>query len=274
MDLLNRNRMSIKQITILLVLLCLLVSCAQNNKQATPIDTAQQQADIALRKTPNIVTQALDNLTQTALAKELKGTITLTITVTPTITTTVEVTGTVNAPPSTPTKTPTFAVNIGSVKLDRNQSIVVVAAVLVFVLCLVLLLLRRRSRRIKAKGQSPQAGGKSPKSQGALSETHGLRLIMATGGEIAVPKLPALIGRDKQKSAIVLLDDTVSAVHANLYYNQSIGKVCIEDRDSLNGLFVNEQPTRNNVLEDGVTIKLGNTKLIFRDTGFIPSDQS
>ena len=250
--------MSIKRITILLVLLFLLVSCTAFKKEATQTEDTQQQVDNALQETHDAETQVTDALTQTAPAQEPGSTITpLPFTVTPTVT---PIPNFISTAISWAQKIPTF--------------LIMVIAIAVFVFCLVLLLLLRRSRRLNKKGQSPKTGGKLPEVPPSPSETYGLRLVMASGGEIAVNKLPALIGRDKQKNDIVLLDDTVSAIHASLYYNRSIGKVCIEDCGSLNGLFVNERPTRKNVLEDGALIKLGATLLTFRDTGFIPSDQS
>jgi pSer/pThr/pTyr-binding forkhead associated (FHA) protein len=65
------------------------------------------------------------------------------------------------------------------------------------------------------------------------------------------------------------VDDSVSAAHARIYFDERVGSICIEDQHSLNGIFVNNLPTSKNILRDGDKIKIGNLELTFKDTGFI-----
>ncbi len=99
-------------------------------------------------------------------------------------------------------------------------------------------------------------------------ETFGLKFILDSGKTWTFNSLPIRIGRSEQNE-IAVDDEAVSTVHAQVYYDDLIGDVCIQDLDSLNGLFINNQPTRKNVLQDGVKIGLGKTGLTFRDTGYI-----
>ena len=96
----------------------------------------------------------------------------------------------------------------------------------------------------------------------------GLQFIIESGETKTISTLPVSIGRSDQ-NGIVLKDDTVSATHARVYYDEQVGNVCIVDADSLNGLYINGQPTRKNVLSDGCQIRLGKVNLTFRDTGYI-----
>jgi hypothetical protein len=242
--------MSNKRITILLVLLFLLVSGVLPKMAA--VQTALAQELKATSPLPSSIAKTLTAISPEATVSVISPTQTETKSVAPVETKIV--------PPKTSSGSTLFT----------TRNLIVAFGILLFVFCLVLLLLLR-SLRLSKKKQSLK---KIPGSPQSLSKPHGLRLVLASGGEIAINKLPASIGRDKQKSDIVLRDDSISAIHANLYYNPSLGKICIEDCSSLNGVFVNERPTRKNVLEDGAIIKLGDTLLTFRDTGFIPSDQS
>lgn len=99
-------------------------------------------------------------------------------------------------------------------------------------------------------------------------EMFGLKFSLDSGKTWTLDTLPARIGRSEQNE-IVLDDESVSAIHAQVYYDDLIGDVCIQDLDSLNGLFINNLPTRKNVLQDGAKIGLGKLGLTFRDTGYI-----
>ena len=107
-------------------------------------------------------------------------------------------------------------------------------------------------------------------SQGAEGDEFGLKFIFASGESRVFTSLPISLGRG-EPNEIALDDETVSAVHARIYYDERVGDVCILDNDSLNGLFIDDQPTRKNVLNDDVRIRLGSAELIFRDTGYIHS---
>jgi pSer/pThr/pTyr-binding forkhead associated (FHA) protein len=99
-------------------------------------------------------------------------------------------------------------------------------------------------------------------------EQYGLKFILESGEYKIFTSLPITLGRAEQND-IVLSDDTVSAMHAQVYYDQQIKDICIVDLDSLNGLYIDGQPTRKNILYDGVKIGLGKVALTFRDTGYI-----
>lgn len=102
-------------------------------------------------------------------------------------------------------------------------------------------------------------------------EDYGLKFVYDSGESSKVfTSLPIGIGRSEEND-LVLNDDTVSANHARIYYDEQVKDVCIVDVDSLNGLFIDDQPTRRNVLFDGVKIRLGNVSITFRDTGYIHS---
>ena len=99
--------------------------------------------------------------------------------------------------------------------------------------------------------------------------TFGLQLIDDQGNSIQLASIPATIGRGEEND-VQLNDDTVSNNHARVYYDVIAEAVCIEDLGSLNGLYVENKPTRKNILKDGVQISIGTINLTFRDTGYIP----
>ena len=96
----------------------------------------------------------------------------------------------------------------------------------------------------------------------------GLHLVLDTDQIIDI-ELPTTIGRSEENT-IVIDDDSMSAHHARIYFDDYIGAVCIEDMESLNGIFIDGRPTAKNVLEDGVRLTLGSYSLTFRDTGYLP----
>jgi pSer/pThr/pTyr-binding forkhead associated (FHA) protein len=110
---------------------------------------------------------------------------------------------------------------------------------------------------------SPQKGADQTAEQ-----VYGLKFVLENGETRIFTTLPISIGRAPDND-IVLANETVSAHHARVYYDEKARDICIIDLDSLNGLFISGQPTRRNVLFDGVRIGLGTANLVFRDTGFI-----
>ena len=104
-----------------------------------------------------------------------------------------------------------------------------------------------------------------------LNNSFGLQLVDEQEKSIPINTLPAAIGRSELND-IHLEDEAVSINHARVYYDDNIESVCIEDLGSSNGIYIENKPTLKNVLWDGATIKLGTTRLIFRDTGYIPPD--
>lgn len=118
------------------------------------------------------------------------------------------------------------------------------------------------------RGQAPprpEATGGAPADP---DPAFGLKFTLPGGEAKLFTALPVTIGRAIDND-IVLADETVSAQHAQIYYDPKVQDICIVDLDSLNGLFIGGQPTRKNVLNDGVKIGVGMSSLIFRNTGFI-----
>ena len=113
----------------------------------------------------------------------------------------------------------------------------------------------------------PQASNVSG-SHDAPDQVYGLKFILESGESKLFTSLPISIGR-AENNDIVLAHETVSAYHAQVYYDDKARDICILDLDSLNGLFISDQPTRKNILFDGVKIGFGTAVLTFRDTGFI-----
>jgi pSer/pThr/pTyr-binding forkhead associated (FHA) protein len=100
------------------------------------------------------------------------------------------------------------------------------------------------------------------------NQSYGLKFTLESGESKLFTSLPISLGRADDND-IVLPNETVSAHHAQIYYDETVNGICIVDFDSLNGLFIGDQPTHRNVLYDGSKIGLGAATLIFRDTGFI-----
>ena len=117
-------------------------------------------------------------------------------------------------------------------------------------------------------GQGQPAAPSLSNADDAPEQAYGLKFILPGGESKLFTSLPISIGR-AENNDIVLVDETVSAHHARVYYDDKARDICIVDLDSLNGLFIGDQPTRRNILYDGVKIGLGTAVLIFRDTGFI-----
>ncbi len=109
---------------------------------------------------------------------------------------------------------------------------------------------------------SSKQGHETPK------QVFGLNFTFGNGESKTFTSLPITIGRS-EKNDLVLKDMAVSSVHARIYYDETVKDICIQDNNSLNGLFIDDQPTRKNILYDGVKLRLGDTALTFRDTGYI-----
>jgi pSer/pThr/pTyr-binding forkhead associated (FHA) protein len=99
-------------------------------------------------------------------------------------------------------------------------------------------------------------------------QSFGLVFTLDSGESSTFTTLPISIGRANDND-INLPNETVSAHHAQVYLDDLANEICIVDLDSLNGLFIDNQPTHRNVLSDGVKIGLGAVTVVFRDTGFI-----
>lgn len=96
----------------------------------------------------------------------------------------------------------------------------------------------------------------------------GLQFHLASGEVKSFTNIPISVGRG-EANEIDLQDESVSATHARIYFDERVGSICIEDQESLNGIFVNNLPTSKNILRDGDSIRIGNLEMTFKDTGFI-----
>ena len=123
----------------------------------------------------------------------------------------------------------------------------------------------------KPEAEREEAAAASPPAQTTAPSAaivFGLAFSFDSGETKTFTALPVDIGRG-ERNQIVLADPSVSSAHARVYYDERLKAVCIMDCDSLNGLFIDEQPTRKNLLQDGVKLRLGSATLTFRDTGYI-----
>ena len=144
---------------------------------------------------------------------------------------------------------------------------------LVLALAIVVVILYLRSRRKRVSGEQTQpTRTRAPitpdAAQEALGDEFGLQFILDSGTVTTIGTLPVTIGRGEQND-LVIDDDTVSDEHARVYYDKIIGAVCIHDLNSVNGTWIDDLPTRKNILHDGVKLRLGSVELGFRDTGYI-----
>ncbi len=98
----------------------------------------------------------------------------------------------------------------------------------------------------------------------------GLQFTLPDGKITPLNILPSTIGRGSGNT-VVIDSETVSTIHARVYYDPALQAVCIEDQNSLNGLKVNGKPTHKNILNDGDKITVGDITLVFQDNGYIPS---
>lgn len=101
-----------------------------------------------------------------------------------------------------------------------------------------------------------------------LIEPFGLKFSLDTGENFLFSSLPITIGRSPEND-LAIDHDTVSSVHALVYYDEVVKDVCISDQESLNGIYIDDLPTRKNILHDGVKVSLGEVDIRFRDTGYI-----
>lgn len=172
---------------------------------------------------------------------------------------------------------------------DSNVLLVLfIFAAILFVISLVWLILLLRKPTKESKKQPPRSIPPQPApadrstqklapeastSPGAAVSkplaTAFLTLEDAAGKVFALDPLPAALGRDPQKNKIVINDTKVSGAHAKIYYDNLLKAICIEDTNSLNGLFVDEAPTLKNILYNGAKVRLGETVFTFRDHGYI-----
>ena len=93
--------------------------------------------------------------------------------------------------------------------------------------------------------------------------TTGIILVREDGVRMQVTALPAVIGRSSD-CQVILADESVSNHHAEIFIDEETGEVNIRDLGSRNGLWVNDQPTSWNVLQDGDVIGCGGVQLTYQ----------
>jgi hypothetical protein len=163
--------------------------------------------------------------------------------------------------------------------LINNFIPVVITVVLVLLVAVVLAFLLRE----RASGERPlvdREGTQKPREvkedsvnkendlPPAEGQDFGLRLVL-DDDRMFYLELPTTIGRSED-NAIVMDDDSVSAHHARIFYDERLGAVCIKDLETVNGIFIDGRPTVMNVLDDGARLTFGSFSLTFRDTGYLP----
>ena len=151
----------------------------------------------------------------------------------------------------------------------------VALALLISALVLYLVVRRKRRRRdqlsANTRPSKARTGAETGLPANGVEGGFGLQFTQESGITTTFTALPASIGRDVQND-LVLDDETVSPQHARVYYDGFVGAVCIMDLDSAGGIRIDGHPTRKNVLQNGVIVRLGDAQLEFRDTGYIHPD--
>lgn len=175
--------------------------------------------------------------------------------------------------------------------LPQGIVIAIIAAIILVFLLLVLILIlsiAKRARRNVKQTARPVAMARPPVTRPVPGKPSvpantavdiptptaqtgfGLQFILPGGKVASLNALPATIGRGSGNT-VVLDYETVSTIHARVYYDPALQAVCIEDQNSLNGIRVNEKPTHKNILNNGDEITVGDITMVFQDNGYIPS---
>lgn len=145
--------------------------------------------------------------------------------------------------------------------------IVVPIISIVFAIILGILISRQRKNPSTRTVNLSPGNSRDLESENSAKASY-LYLVDRQGGTEQIGSLPASIGRSEENQ-VILKDNTVSAMHANIYFKYAFQAICIEDRNSLNGLYVNGLPSCKNILYDGAEITFGSAPLTFRDVGYI-----
>ena len=95
-----------------------------------------------------------------------------------------------------------------------------------------------------------------------------LTLLTANGPgrEFSLQRPSILIGRGRD-AAITILDPSISRIHAKITADNT-GLVFVEDLQSANGTFVNDEPVLKSELVSGDILRLGNQDLLFEANQF------
>lgn len=134
---------------------------------------------------------------------------------------------------------------------DKTKLIAIGAAIALVVLIVLVFVIVKRGKKTPAQTQQKQAYGVLVDTSGSEEKIYSLE------------KDAVKIGRS-QECDVVLINDSVSAIHAELK-RQRDGAVTIIDLKSSNGTKVNnEEVVHNTVLESGDVIIFGEARLTFK----------
>lgn len=89
-----------------------------------------------------------------------------------------------------------------------------------------------------------------------------LRSGSRSGQQFGLKRGRNTVGRDPDRSDIVLEDDTVSGEHARIQLEQ--GQFYIYDLASTNGTFVNNHRVQKEMLMDNDVVRFGNAEMVFK----------
>lgn len=89
-----------------------------------------------------------------------------------------------------------------------------------------------------------------------------LRTGPRTGQQFGLKRGRNTVGRDSTRADIVLDDETVSAEHARIQFEQ--GQFYVYDLASTNGTYVNNRSVQKQMLMDGDVLRLGDAQLVFK----------
>lgn len=161
-----------------------------------------------------------------------------------------------------------------------------IAIILLLILILIISIFSRNKKKKARRNSRPvsmarptanrpaaaqaQQSGEPARVAAPANAGFGLQFTLPDGKAVTFSGLPATIGR-VNGNTLVLSSESVSTIHAKLYYDPALQAVCIEDQNSLNGILVNGKPTRKNILNSGDQVTVGDITLVYQDTGYIPS---
>lgn len=119
----------------------------------------------------------------------------------------------------------------------------------------------------KIEGDTAKAGAGGDEGDMGIKQAGAATLELMDSGEIPpvfeLGKGSIQIGRRGQENNIVLPDPNISRVHVRVYSKGD--SYFIEDLNSTNGTLVNEERVQVCELKDNDVIRLGSTRLLFRE---------
>ncbi len=120
--------------------------------------------------------------------------------------------------------------------------------------------------QVAAEGARP-SGGAAGMPPAPAAEMTGPRFVLYEGKEVKeawpVVKDEMRVGRSAECD-IAIDDRTVSRVHARI--SRRPDRIVVEDLNSLNGTYINDDAIKRGHVEDGDVVSFGNVALIFRNT--------